>query len=241
MSTLMFYDKPVGLNREKHKNTKIAPSSGFMFAAKTNSIVLTSIEFIEAAKEYPIVFAKVSDDAAIPVALVGLRNDENLFVDADGKWDARYIPAFVRRYPFVLAEGENKDQFTVCVDEAYPGLGETDGQPLFDEKGENTPFLQSALDFLNNYQAQFAATQKFVKTLQKNDLLEEISAKAAMASGENYLLKGLLVVNEKKLHDLGPKKIFDMFQSNDLAWIYAHLMSLGNMSRLVDKIAAVKA
>jgi len=240
MTTLMFYEKPVSLNRETHKNKKIAPSSGFKFAAKTNSIVLTSIEFIEAAKEYPIVFAKVSDEAAVPVALVGLRNDENLFVDADGKWDARYIPAFVRRYPFVLAEGTN-NQFTVCVDEAYPGLGETEGQALFDEKGENTPFLQNALDFLNNYQAQFAATQNFVKTLQKNDLLEEMSAKAAMANGENYLLNGLLVVNEKKLHDLGPKKIFDMFQSNDLAWVYAHLMSLGNMSRLVDKIAAIKA
>ncbi len=240
MSTLMFYDKPVSLNRETHKNKKIAPSGDFKFAAKTNSIVLTCIEFIEAAKEYPIVFAKISDEESVPVALVGLRNDENLFVDADGKWDARYIPAFVRRYPFVLAEGEN-NQFTVCVDEAYPGLGEKEGQALFDEKGENTPFLQNALDFLNNYQAQFAATKNFVKTLQKNDLLEEMSAKAAMASGENYLLNGLLVVNEQKLHDLGPKKIFDMLQSNDLAWVYAHLMSLGNMHRLVDKIAAIKA
>lgn len=240
MTTLMFYEKPVGLNRETHRNKKIAPSSGFKFASKTNSIVLTCIEFIEAAKEYPIVFAKVSDDSAVPVALVGLRNDENVFVDADSKWDARYIPAFVRRYPFVLAEGE-KGQFTVCVDEAYAGFGDTDGQAMFDEKGENTPFLQNALDFLNDYQAQLAATQNFVKMLQKNDLLEEMSAKATKASGEEYLMGGLLVVNEKKLRDLGPKRIFDLFQSNDLAWVYAHLMSLGNISRLVDKIATVKA
>lgn len=241
MTTLMFYEKPVGLDREAHKNKKIAPSSsGFKFASKTNSIVLACVEFVEAAKEYPIVFAKVSDDSAVPVALVGLRNDENVFVDADGKWDARYIPAFVRRYPFVLAEGD-KNQFTVCVDEAYAGFGETDGQAMFDEKGENTPFLQNALDFLNNYQAQLVATQNFVKTLQKHDLLEEMNANVAMASGEEYRMGGLLVVNEKKLKALAPKKIVDLFQSNDLAWIYAHLMSLGNMNRLADRMSGAKA
>ena len=146
MTTLMFYDKPVALNREVHKNFKIAPSNDFKFAAKTNSIVLTRIEFIEAAKEYPIVFAKVSDEVIVPVALLSLRNDENLYVNKEGKWDARYIPAFVRRYPFVLAENDGQ-QFTVCIDEASPGLNEKDGQALFDEKGGNTPFLQNALGF----------------------------------------------------------------------------------------------
>ena len=127
MTTLMFYEKPVPLNRKVHKHCKISPSNDFEFSAKTNSIALTGIEFIEASKEYPIVFGKVSDEVTVPVALLGLRKDENLYVNSAGKWDARYIPAFVRRYPFVLADN-NGSQFTVCIDEAFPGLNEKDGQ-----------------------------------------------------------------------------------------------------------------
>jgi len=239
MSSLMFYDKPVALNRDVHKHFKIAPSNDFKFSAKTNSIVLTSIEFIEAAKEYPIVFAKVSDEVTVPVALLSLRNDENLYVNNEGKWDARYVPAFVRRYPFVLAENDGK-QFTVCIDEAFPGLNEKDGQPLFNEKGENTPFLQNALDFMNNYQTQFKLTENFVKQLKDLDLLIEISAKAELAGGDNYLLGGLFIVDEQKLLKLPQKKAYELFQSNRLGWIYAHLISLSNMSRLLDKMQITK-
>ncbi|MDZ4202558.1 MAG: SapC family protein [Gallionella sp.] len=232
----MFYDKPVPLNRETHKNFKIAPSGDFKFAAKTNSIVLTGIEFIEASKEYPIVFAKVSDDVTVPVALLSMRNDENLYVSADGKWDARYIPAFVRRYPFVLAGGSDAKQFAVCIDEAFPGLNEKDGQPLFNDKGENTPFLQAALDFMNNYQGQFQLTEAFVKKLKDLDLFTEMSAKAELAGGENYLLNGITIIDEQKLLKLKQKDAYDLFQSGYMGWIYAHLMSLSNLSRVLDKM-----
>jgi len=239
MTTMMFYEKPVALNRETHKNFKIAPTNDFKFSAKTNSITLTAIEFIEAAKEYPIVFAKISDDVMVPVALLSLRNDENLFVNSEGKWDARYVPAFVRRYPFVLAENDGK-QFTVCIDEAFPGLNEKDGQALFDEKGENTPFLQNALDFMNNFQTQFKMTEDFVKQLKDLDLLIEISAKAELAGGDQYLLSGIMIVDEQKLLKLPAKKVNDLFQSGKLGWIYAHLISLSNMSRLLDRMNITK-
>jgi SapC len=239
MATMMFYEKPVALNREIHKHARILPANDFKFAAKTNSIALSGIEFIEAAKDYPIVFAKLSDEVTVPVALLSLRNDENLYVDNDGKWDARYIPAFVRRYPFVLAENDGK-QFTVCIDEAFPGLNESDGQALFDEQGENTPFLQNALDFMNNFQAQFRMTEDFVKQLKELDLLTEISAKAELHSGENFLLGGIMIIDEQKLLKLDPEKVLELFQSGKLGWIYAHLISLSNMSRLLDKMQAGK-
>jgi hypothetical protein len=235
MTTLMFYDKPVALNREVHKNYKIAPSNNFKFAANTNSIALAGVEFIEAAKDYPIVFAKISDDLMIPVALLSLRNNENLYVNGEGKWDARYIPAYVRRYPFVLAESGGQ-QFTVCIDEAFSGLNEDDGQPLFNEQGENTPFLQNALDFLNNYQSQIKMTEGFVRQLKELDLLIEISAKAELVGGEKFLLGGLMIVDEQKLLKLSQEKAYELFQSGRLGWIYMHLISLSNLSRLIDKM-----
>ena len=104
MANLLFYKNPVPLNKNDHKDKKISSiGQNFMFAGQTNSVILAGVEFGEAAKEYPIVFSQAGDKV-VPVALLGLRNEENLFVDDKGGWDGRYIPSFVRRYPFILAE-----------------------------------------------------------------------------------------------------------------------------------------
>ena len=81
MPSLLFYEKPVALNREQHRNTRIGPVGNYHYAARTNSVALAAAEFVEACKEYPIVFADVGG-RMIPVALLGLREDENLFIDA---------------------------------------------------------------------------------------------------------------------------------------------------------------
>ena len=236
MSQVMFYEKPVAVNRDTHRNTKIGAASGFSFAAKTNSIPLSGVEFIEACKEYPIVFAKVADKK-VPVALVGLRDSENLFLGADGAWDARYVPAFVRRYPFVLAEGSD-DQFVVCIDEASPAYGAKTGQALFAKDGSNTAFLDSALNFLNAYQAQMKRTEAFVSQLDALGMFTEMSAKTELTDGRQFLFNGLYVIDEKKLQTLDDKIAANLVQSGEASWIYAHLISLSNMSRLVDRISA---
>lgn len=237
MTTVLFYDKPVAINRDQHRTAKIGATTSFAFAAKTNSVALTVVEFIEASKEYPIVFAAVGD-RRIPVALLGLRDRENLFIDADGKWDGRYVPAFVRRYPFVLADNGN-NEFIVCVDEASPAFNAAEGQAMFDESGKNTPFLDNAMSFLNAYQAQFARTEAFVKRLQELDLFTQMSAKTELTDGRAFVLNQLYIVDEQKLLQLDDKVAADLLKSGQAAWIYAHLMSLSNMSRLVDRISAL--
>lgn len=137
MASLLLYEKPVVLNRDQHRSVKIGAVSNYQFAARTNSIILTGTEFVEACKEYPVVFAQ-SGDRLVSVALLGVRENENLFVDADGKWDARYIPAFVRRYPFVLAE-TGTAELLVCVDESSAAFNSANGEALFDTEGKNTP------------------------------------------------------------------------------------------------------
>ena len=151
MASLLFYDKPVALNKVTHKDTKITPLGGdYSFARQTNSVLLAGIEFTEAAKEYPIVFAHAGE-SIVPVALLGLRNEENLFVTADASWDAKYIPAFVRRYPFVLAAASDIQQQVVCIDESYTGFDAIDGEALFSEDGEPTELLTKAMEFLEQY------------------------------------------------------------------------------------------
>jgi hypothetical protein len=236
MSNVLFYEKPVAVNRDQHRTTKIGAVTGFNFAAKTNSVPLSGVEFIEACKEYPIVFAQVGD-RKVPVALLGLRDNENLMVKADGQWDGHYIPAFARRYPFVLAEN-GADQFVVCIDEASAAFGAKEGQSLFDTAGANTPFLDSALNFLNAYQAQMSRTESFVKQLDEQGMFTEMSAKTELADGRKFLFNGLFVIDEQKLLSLEESVAAQLLRSGEAGWIYAHLISLSNMSRLVDRIAA---
>jgi len=236
MTSLLFYDKPVALNKSEHKNLKLKVSdANFTFAKDTNSVILAGVEFTEAAKEYPIAFAQAGE-GLVPIALVGLRNEENLFVDGKGKWDAKYIPAFVRRYPFVLAETGDEGQRMVCIDESFPGFGEKDGEALFDNEAP-TPVLQKAIDFLEEYQRQYIRTERFINRLKELDLLMTLNAQVDMADGQQFALTGLMAVDEKKLLELEDAKALEFFKSGELAWVYCHLMSLGNMTRMIDRIA----
>ena len=241
MANLLFYDKPVALNKVAHKDAKIKPLDGdYSFARNTNSVVLAGIEFTEAAKEYPIVFAKAGD-TAVPVALLGLRNSENLFVDSKGKWNSKYIPAFVRRYPFVLAEMQQENQRVVCIDESYSGFNEEEGEALFGEDGEPNQLLKQAMEFLEEYQRQYMRTEAFLKRLTDNDLLMSLNARVDLVDGQQFALSGLLAVDEKKLLQLEDAKALEFLRSGELAWIYCHLMSLGCMGQMVDRIAAVES
>lgn len=241
MANLLFYEKPVALNKVVHKDTKIKPLAGnYSFAGKTNSVVLAGIEFTEAAKEYPIVFAKAGD-STVPVALLGLRNEENLFVDSEGKWAAKYIPAFVRRYPFVLAETKQQQQRMVCIDESFVGFNTDEGEALFGEDGEPSQILKQAMEFLEEYQRQYVRTEAFLKRLTDNDLLMSLNARVDLVDGQRFALTGLLAVDEKKLLQLDDAKALEFFRSGELAWIYCHLMSLGCMAKMVELIAQVAA
>ncbi len=235
MTESIYYEKPVLLNREKHRLRRIRPSASFAFARQANSLFLAGAEFSEACKEYAIVFTR-QQGRVMPVAVLGLRNRENLFIDEQGRWTAAYVPAFVRRYPFVLAELPG-EQMGVCIDEAFPGLPAAEGEPLFDGQGANTPFLQNALDFLLRYQQEYLRTQSFCERLEQAGLLTEMSARADLVDGRRFTVEGLMVVDEKKLLALPDEVALSLFRSGELHLVSMHLLSLSNMRQLVDRMA----
>jgi hypothetical protein len=236
MSETLYYERPVLLDREKHRRWSVKASHSFTFARKANSLCLAGVEFNEAMKEYAIVFTRLANGKIAPVVMLGLRSRENLFVEEDGRWAANYIPAFVRRYPFVLAQ-LGGEQLGVCIDEAYAGLGQKEGEPLFDEKGANTQFLANALEFLQRYQQEFARTEAFCQRLEQAGLLREMNAKADLVDGRSFTVNGLLVVDEPKLMALPDATALSFFRTGELHLISMHLASLSNMQRLVDRIA----
>lgn len=238
MSDAVYYEKPVLLDRDKHRRRKVRPAAGFAFARKANSLYLAGVEFNEACKEYAIVFTRAANGRTVPVAMLGLRAQENLFVNSDGGWDATYIPAFVRRYPFVLADLPGRTDMAVCVDEAFEGLNEQEGEPLFDAQGRNTAFLQNALEFLNRYQAEYLRTEAFCQRLEQAGLLMEMNARVDLVDGRNFTVNGLLIVDEKKLLALADGAALTLFRSGELHLISMHLVSLSNMQKLTGRMAA---
>lgn len=235
--TLLFYRRPVPLNRDTHRTLRLRQMPGdYAFAREVNSVPVAAVEFPEACKHYPIVFAGSEPARSIPSVLVGLRADENLFVEPDGSWPHGYVPAFVRRYPFVLAEKPEGDDFTVCVDEEYPGLGSEQGEPLFDEAGKETPPLQRALQFLSEYQGQMQRTRDFVQRLDELSLLQPKVVQVTPREGEPFVLQGVHVIDAERLGRLDDTALRGLFDAGDLGPIYAHLFSLSNVERLTSRL-----
>ncbi len=235
----MFYKKVVPLNKDVHGELYIEGIEGYAHTKETNSIYIAAIEFLQISKEYPIVFAQGADEKVFPVALLGLQKNQNLFVDDKGSWKANYIPAYVRRYPFILATPDEKEPtFTVCIDESYPGFNTAkEGKPLFDKKGEQLEILNQAVDFLKDYQTHVHLTTLFCENLSKLDILEPMQANIELADGDKTTLGGFLGVNRDKLKALKPAQLAELVKSDQMELICAHLASLSNLQGLMKRLA----
>lgn len=235
MAEVFFYERPVPLNRSAHKDLRLKPVPSLKFAANVHSVPLTGVEFPAAARDVPILFAGADMKDAGPMALLGLRQNENLFVDADGQWAPNtYVPAFIRRYPFILAEkpeGQEGDDFTVFLDEAYEGFNTEQGERLFKDDGADTEMLTNAVNFLGEFQQHVARTHWFMDQLRKYDLLEPRNIRLEK-DGKTINLNGLFVVSEEKLRQLDEKVAHEFLKEGVLGWIYAHLLSLANIDRV---------
>jgi hypothetical protein len=228
----MMYTSPVALNREQHASLTISPSpAGFRFAAEALTVMIAASEFFDAGRCYPIIFTQTPDNSLMPLVLLGLEKSENLFVDESGKWDAPYIPAFVRRYPFITTD-ETDGRMTVCFDEAYDGFNLDGGLPLF-ENGEPTEKAREIQAFLQDFYVRMKQTGEFSSMLLELGLLRQISAQASLEDGRKYDLNGMLVVDEQKLSLLSDSEIVRLFRNGNLALIHAHLLSLRNLGLLV--------
>ena len=232
---LLIYKAAVPVNRAVHQDCSVEMGTDFAFTAEVNSVPLMGVEFPQAAAEYAIVFGGTGDDIT-PAAILGIRGNENLFVGADGAWQARYIPAFVRRYPFVFSHAE--DKFVLCVDEAFAGFNrEGRGQRLFGDDGEPTPYVDGIMKFLRDYQTHFLATKRFCQRLKDLNLLEPMHAQVTQESGQSLSLGGFMAVNRDRLKALPPEMLAELAKSDELELIYTHLHSLRNFDRLREKLS----
>lgn len=238
---MMIYERAVPVSKDRHKNFSVQTGADYGFAGDMNAVPLLAAEFENASREYPIIFIK-TDDGFVPTAMVGLRDAENLFLTAGNGWDAKYIPAFIRRYPFVFSHDADKDTFTLCIDETYPGCNQDgEGEALFDEAGESSDYLSRMFGFTKTYQHELQKTRAFCDVMSELDILTPGAVNFQMRDGKKRSTKGLLSVDRERLNALPAKKLSELAKSGDLEKIYAHLLSLGTLDTIGARLPDPKS
>jgi hypothetical protein len=233
---LLIYERAVPVTHARHADWCVEVGGDYGFSRNVNSVPLMAVEFPHAAAEYPIVFAGA--DALMPVVILGLRGQENLFL-SENAWKAKYIPAFVRRYPFVFSVSEDNATLTLCIDEAFAGFNQSGrGARLFDEHGKPSPYVENVLKFLQEYQAQFLRTQAFCNKLKELNLLDAMQAEVTVGEGQRSSLNGFMTVNRERLRQLPDEALARLAKTDELELIYLHLHSIRNFNALTDRVAA---
>lgn len=234
----LFYTRPRPVEPAAHGAKALRDDPDYGFAAGTNAVPLNGVEFGLAQRHYPIVFS--GQGAPFPVAILGLRTEENLFVSAERRWtEGAYIPAYVRRYPFIFIEAGN-GQLILAVDEGGGFIVPDGRQRLFDAEGKPTQLVAGALKYCGAYQRNHKATVDFVAALREEDLLVENRAQATIAGGERIALAGFTVVDEARFNKLPAAKVLAWRDKGWLAWVYAHLMSFAAWDQLAAAAAERK-
>jgi hypothetical protein len=243
MSLNAFYRQPVLLDRNQHRGKRIRRFEDLGVAGNLNAGFLAAGEFPEAAKEYVVGFVNVPEQdeqgrtEVSPVALFGLRPDENLLLEADGRWAFRYVPAFLRRYPLAFVRGEG-NQNNVVVDAAWDGFNDVDGDLLVDAEGQATPFLQEMIKFLDAFDLEVQRTRVLCRRIVDLDLLKPVQIDVKLTDGQSFAAGGVMMIDEDKLKSLPEAAASELLRTGILGLLYAHLLSTTNVRRLTERLAA---
>ncbi|WOI52098.1 SapC family protein [Parvularcula sp. LCG005] len=239
--SMFLFKKPALLNKETHGSMGISrPERPFAYAENVRAIPLTLSEIASAGRHYPIIF---SDEAnPLPLAVVGIIDEENLFVDEKGDWEVNtYIPGYLRRYPFALANdrdsvGDNQ-RMAMIVDEGYEGMKEGGELPFFTD-GEPSAEMKQTMEYCQNYERDRVLTMQLAKELPKYKLLsEQIAQFTPEGSATPMPFAKYFAVEEKRLQELSDNEFLGLRKSNILPLIYAQMLSMGNWRVLMERRA----
>ena len=234
---VLFYSRPEPLSRDAHANLGLRRiDKPFAFAAGSQVVPLTVAEFQAYSLSYPIIFA---GEQYQPLAVMGINASANMFIQPDGVFEPGvYIPAYIRRYPFVLANDSTREQLVVCIDREAPMLGDLPDVAFFDAAGEPTEYTKNCIQFCHDFEVEVRRTESFVTLLRDLDLFETRTATftpqmAEGSAGPPQTIAEYFAVSDAKLKALPSEKIFELMQNGALSQIYAHLNSLLGWDRLI--------
>ncbi len=240
---VLFYSQPEPISPEVHGKMGVRSMDGpFGFAKAGHAIPLTVGEFPLAALTGPVIFV---GEEKMPIAVMGLNAGENMFLREDGTFEpAAYIPAYIRRYPFVFANDDSAQQMVLCIDRGAEFFAEQNPDlPFFEADGQASQYLKNCIEFCNNFEIERQRTLGFVQVLKDLDLFETKSAAFTPQNpdgtvGEPQKIAEFFGVSEEKLNALPAEKLLEIRANGALGQIYSHLISLAGWDRLIARALA---
>ena len=230
--------EPVGLDTALHRNLKLkVPITDWSLATKLNALFVAATEFGDVAREFPIVFVRAGKepdgtDAIAPIAVLGLTANQNLYVTGE-RWRAQYMPAILRMYPFCIARIDD-ERFAVCVDMAFSGVNNEEGQGVFEADGKPAELLTTMQKELEKLEGEIQRTRLVGKRLLELGLLREMRFDATLPDGRQHSVDGFLTVDDVKATSLPDDVVGELHRSGVLGLMHLHWSSMGNMRRLLD-------
>ncbi len=236
----LFYKDLLPISSNDHADWKVTSFKDAGFVAQAHAIPLTVDEFIDAQRNFPIVFT--SGDAPLPIALMGLNDGVNTYIGEDNKLIPDvYVPAYIRRYPFLLAKlSKETDDLSLCFD---PNAGvvakQDEGQALFDAEKKPTDYTKGVLDFCRQFEESGQRTRAFLDQLMPLDILidGEIAITRSDMPKQPFVYRGFKMVDEKKLRELPAEKLVELHKNGMIMLIHAHLFSMNLMRRVFERQA----
>lgn len=230
--SMYLYENPQILSKEEHGELGMCnPENPYEFARAVSSIPLVAAEISSAQKFFPVVFS--GTEKPVPLAIVGLNNEDNLFIDEHGKWESMcYVPSYLRRHPFALAAGAN-EKFALVIDRSSTSITDDPEFPFF-EGTELSEATQSMVKFCGQYESERKRTDVFMEKLKELDLLalQEVSTKT---DDGDKPLANYYGVDVEKFSKLAPEQLAELHTQGYMTFIFAHLFSLENWNRLVER------
>ena len=236
------HKEPVALDTVLHRDLRLKNElNAIPKLAPFTSFMVSISEFGDAALSFPILFVRAAPDAlgndtVAPVAVFGLKPGENLFaIDGGTKWDAGYVPAMLRAYPFTMARIEGSDRWAMVFDNTWEGMSRTEGIALFNEQGEATDLLNNVHKFVQDLETDLERTRQFCAALLEMKLLKPMRFDATLANGEALSVDGFMTADEEAIAKLPDAQIAQMYRNGMLSLLGIHSASLNNMRRLLDR------
>ena len=233
----LFYSALEPLNTTQHAKHKIRPMTQAPQMGITHAVPATVDEFALLQRHYPIVFSV--GENPVPLALMGLNDGVNVFLDENGRTEdaSLYIPAYMRRYPFLLARlQQDSDELSLCFDPTSGGVGEFDeGEALFDGD-QPSEATKAILKFCEQFETAGQRTTAFVNELKSSGLLMDGEVAIQPQGAEQpFVYRGFQMVDEEKFRELRGDELRKMNQSGMLPMIFAHLFSLSHVRDLFSR------
>ena len=211
------------------------------FARGLNSIPISYSEFALIEREYPIVFITgQGSESFAAVAVLGMTQGENLF-NLAGSWANNiYVPAYVRRFPFCMAkvtldkvEQQNR---LICIEKSH--VDDQAGEAMFDAKGQPSEKWKEIERLLAEYEVDLERGREMCSILTDYGLLEPFTMQAKFKKGGDALhLTGMHRVAEGKIEHLNASQLKNLVRKGILSRVYAHLLSMDNFAKLLDRKA----